>query len=105
MREGNIVITSNMKHILHLVVMAVVVGVAWGSMESKVSAVEDDKNEISAKMALTDKKIEVLASDVNKQAVTIGQIVVNTKNIVKQLDRQQRILERISEQLTRPPNN
>lgn len=87
------------QHLIQLCAMLIAVGTAWGIMSSKVDALEADEK-------ATIKKVEVLTSDLNKQAITIGQIVVTTKNIEKQMEKQERILERISVQLMSPrPNN
>ncbi len=103
MSEGNITLTANQRHLIQLLVMAFVAGGSFMTLDFRVAAVEEDKDEIVKKIAKTDDKIEVLSKELNAQAVTIGGIVVTTKNIEKKMDTQQRLLERISEQLTRPP--
>ena len=72
--------------------MLVACGLTYGVLSTKVDALEDDEKE-------TNKKIEVLTTKVNDQAVTIGQIVVTTKSIENQMSTQQRLLEKISAQL------
>lgn len=87
--------SSATKHLLQLATTLLIVGVAWGTLTSKVDALQENRKDVRAELKL-------LQNDVNKQAVTIGGIVVITKNIEKQMETQQRLLERISEQLTRP---
>lgn len=91
----SIKIPEGSQHILQICAMLVVVGITWGVLSTRVDAIEADEKE-------TTKKVEQLVSDVNKQAVTIGQIVVTTKNIEKQMTQQQRLLEKISEQIMAP---
>ena len=93
--DMSIKIPEGSQHILQFCAMLFVVGIAWGVLSTKVDAIEIDEKE-------TIKKVEILTSDVNKQAVTIGQIVVTTKNIEKQMSKQERLLEKISEQLMQP---
>lgn len=91
----SISIPEGSQHVLQFGAMIIAVSIAWGVLSTKVGALENDEK-------TRDKKIEVLTSDMNKQAVTIGQIVVTTKNIEKQMSQQQRLLEKISAQLMSP---
>lgn len=93
--------TSYIRHIVQFGVTLFLIGVAWATLQADVRAVEKEATVVTAKVSKTGVKIEKLTSDVNKQAVTIGQIVVTTKNIEKQLEGQQRLLERILQQLPR----
>ena len=69
----------------------------WGQVNGKIDTLEEKEKD-------TGEQVKILQSDLNKQAVTIGQIQITTKNIEKQQEAQQRLLERIAEQLARPNN-
>ena len=103
MSEDNIVITSNMKHFAGVLIMAFTVGVAWATMDGRVEALEDDEKDITVELEKLDEKIERQSSDLNKQAITLGGVVVTVKNIEKQMDAHQRLLERIASRLPAPP--
>lgn len=97
--DMSIKIPEGSQHMLQLGAMLVAVGLTWGVLSTKVDALEADEKE-------TIKKVEILTSDMNKQAITIGQIVVTTKNIENQMAKQERLLETISSQLMQPrPTN
>lgn len=102
MSEDNIMITSNMKHVGVILTMAFTVGVAWATMDGRVEALEDDDDDITVELAKMDKKIERQSSDLNKQAITLGGVVITVKNIEKQMDAHQRLLERIASRLPAP---
>jgi len=104
MSEDNIVITSNMKHVGVILTMAFTVGVAWATMDGRVEALEDDDDDITVELAKMDKKIERQSSNLNKQAITLGGVVITVKNIEKQMDAHQRLLERIASRLPAPPS-
>lgn len=103
MSEDNIVITSNMKHVGVILTMTFAVGVAWATMDGRVEALEDDDKDITTELAKMDKKIERQSSDLNKQAIQVGGIVITVENIEKQMDAHQRLLERIADRLPAPP--
>ncbi len=100
MKDDIMNMSSGLKHGLNFGATAIIVGIAWGVLSTKVDALEDDEKKTAV-------EIRLLQSDVNKQAVTIGQIQITVKNIEKSMEKsteaQQRLLEQILRQL--PPNN
>ena len=90
------VMSSNYRHMMQFTATIVTLGIAWGVISTKVDALEQDEKKL-------EKTIETLTNDVNQQAVTMAGIVVTTKNIEKQMARQERLLESISKALVGIP--
>ena len=80
------------RHGLTIAVILVPCFVAYGQVTEKIASLEKEETEIS-------KEMKMLQSDINKQAITIGQVVTTTANIEKQMQQQQRLLEKISDKI------
>ena len=80
------------RHGVTLFLMFIPAFIAYGQITEKIATLVKDESEIS-------KEVKILQADLNKQAVTIGKVVTTTNNIEKQLEMQQRVLERISEKI------
>lgn len=83
---------SIVRHVLSVTGMLFLGGIAYGQVTTKIERLEDDN-----------KKLETLQRDVNRQAVTIAEIVINTNNIKDDVADNKKLLQRILENMQRIP--
>lgn len=90
-------LTLIIRHTVSILIVGIPAFIAWGQVREKVDRLEKDKIN-------TARQIEEVKKEVQDNTVKLGQIDERTKGIEKDVDKINRSLERILDNLQRPPD-